>query len=201
MTLRAEVGDRVGDERAREHRLDLAVLAVREHHRGTLRARSPRARGRRRAPGARRAWRPRSGRRRLDACARCRGRGVDDVGRAVDRGGRGGELVGHGRQPTDGPARRVPCRASGAGGGDVAASSAVGVVVGARSSASWLPAARWSAAVVAGGVVVGGDVVAALAVVARRRAGACAGRRCRARPGCCPRSGSSAWSRRRPPAR
>ena len=148
--LGAEVGDRVGDERAREQRLHLAVLGVVEHHLGAL----DRARGVREVVAEDLVLVELGD---GDAAVDVRGAREmvggdgDDVGRAVDRGRSRRELVGHGRQPTDGPraivrvgvwrvvgsvARRWACVGSGSGG-----------VVGGAS-----PGATWSAAG-AGGVV------------------------------------------------
>ena len=105
------------------------------------------------------------------------------VGGAVDRGGGGGELVGHGRQPTDGLAPAVHGRRR----------SGVPVVggVGGRGRS-----------VVAGGAVAGGEVAGGdggrRRGGGRRRRDRCRRRRrrcpdptpSRARPACCPRSRS-----------
>ena len=99
--LGAEVGDGLGDERACEHRLELAVLAVREHHPAAFeRARRVREVVCEDLMGVELLDRdPAAVARRVREGSR---RGVDDLAGAVDRGGGGDELVGHGRQPTDG---------------------------------------------------------------------------------------------------
>ena len=141
--LGAEVGDRVGDERAREHRLDLAVLGVVEHHLGALD----------RAGGVGEVVAEHlvlvelgDGDAAVDGGGACEvvGGGGDDLGRAVDRGRRRRELVGHGRQPTDG----APAITSGSS----VARRVGGAVVGGGG------------AVVGGGAVTGGDVTGGDAV-------------------------------------
>ena len=160
--------DRVGDVRAGEHRLVLAVLAVPEHHPAAL----DRARRVREVVGehlvlvelgdgdARR-------RRSDDACERVGG-GVDDLGRAVDGGGRRGELVRHAAEPTDEVAPRLA--RSGVQGCVVLGGSAAWSVGTVAASSSWsavrsssavavvvVGAVRRVVVVVVGGLVAGGD--------------------------------------------
>ena len=154
--LGAELGERVGDERAREHRLDLAAARVVEHHLGALRPRWRRGRGRSASTWCSSScateMRPSTVARACEVI----GGGGDDVGRGVDGRGRGGELVGHGRQPTDEP------------GGVLARSESYvarrqrscstrwrrrRVVVGSVAGARVRPAAGWCRVRCAGGVV------------------------------------------------